>query len=121
MVEKTWNTSLRIMYELPVDTHRYFVEAMSDTKHVRTLLYERFVGFLDQIEKSPKNLPKQLLETIRLDVRSITGRNIKRLKQKSGGHLYKHHKFGLYVEASKENDWKVKTVKEMTYVDQYLV
>ena len=111
MVEKTWNTSLRIMYELPVDTHRYFVEAMSDTKHVRILLYERFVGFLDQIEKSPKHLPKQLLETIRQDVRSITGRNIKHLEQKSGGQLYKHQKFGLYAEVLKENDWKVKTVK----------
>ena len=83
------------MYELPVDTHCYFVEAVSETKHVRTLLYERFVGFLDQIEKSQKLLPKQLLETIRHDVRSITGRNIKRLEQISGGQLYKHQKFGL--------------------------
>ena len=71
-----------------------------------------FVGFLVQIEKSQKLLPKQLLETIRHDVRSITGRNIKHLEQISGGQLYKHQKFGLYAEVLKENAWKIKTVKE---------
>jgi hypothetical protein len=46
----------------------------------------------------------------------MLGRNIQRLEQKSGGQLYKHQKFGLYAEVLKENDWKVKTVKEITDV-----
>jgi hypothetical protein len=42
MIENTWNTSCRIMYELPLETHRYFVESVSGVPHARKLLYRRF-------------------------------------------------------------------------------
>ena len=71
MVEKSWNTSVRIMFDIPLNTHCYYVEALSETKHVQTLLYGRFLGFVNQIENSQKTLPRQLLETIKNDVRSI--------------------------------------------------
>ena len=38
MMENTWNTSFQIMYQLPVNTHRYFVEAVSEETHARTLV-----------------------------------------------------------------------------------
>jgi hypothetical protein len=33
MLENTWNLSMRIMYDLPVETHRYFVEAVCEKPH----------------------------------------------------------------------------------------
>ena len=121
MVENSWNTSFRVMYELPVDTHRYFVESVSETVHVRTLLYRRFIGFLDQIEHSQKLLPKQLLETIRYDVRSTTGKNLRKLMLKASkseiSQLIKNEKnFGTYAEVLDEDKWKVNLVKELTDV-----
>ena len=34
--EKSWNTSVRIMFDIPLNTHCYYVEALSETKHVQT-------------------------------------------------------------------------------------
>ena len=33
-LEKSWNVSQRIMLDLPRKTHRYFIEPLSDTKHI---------------------------------------------------------------------------------------
>ena len=44
---------------------KYFVEAISEETHVRTLLGRRFLGFIKQIEKS----------------KSITGRNIRKIQK----------------------------------------
>ena len=63
MMENTWNLYFRIMLELPLDTNRYSVESVSEVPHERTLVYKRFLGFVDQIKQSHKSLPKQLLET----------------------------------------------------------
>ena len=121
MIENTWNTSFRIMYELPLETHRYFVESVSGVPHARTLLYRRFLGFVSQIEQSHKSLPKQLLETIQRDTRSTTGRNLRKLmfvaNKDNISLLNKNEeKFGIYTPVLPENKWKVNIVKEMTDV-----
>ena len=35
---KSWNVSIRILFELPRDSHRYFIEPVSNVYHVKTLL-----------------------------------------------------------------------------------
>ena len=121
MMENTWNLSFRIMFELPVDTHRYFVESVSEVPHERTLVYKRFLGFIDQIKQSQKSLPKQLLETIQYNTKSTTGRNLRKLmfiSQKSNINLLNKNdeKFGTYSTVLAENRWKVNLVKEITDV-----
>ena len=109
------------MYELPMNTHRYFVEAVSEETHARTLLYRRFIGFIDQIEKSMKSLPKQLLEVIKRDTRSTTGKNLRKLTLKAKmtklEQLRKYDEnLGTYSEVSNEDKWKIEMVKEITNV-----
>lgn len=117
MLENTWNSSFRIMYELPVDTHRYFVESVSEATHARTLIRRRFLGFINQIEESQKSLPKQLLATIKYDTRSTTGKNLRRLMLVAGksniSHLNKNdEQLRTYYKVLDENRWKVNLVKE---------
>ena len=86
MVYNSWNRSIRIMFDLPLSTHRYFLEHLAGTQHLKAVLIKRFLNFIQQIEKSPKTLPNLLLKTIRRDCRSTTGsnlRNILLLTQKS--------------------------------------
>ena len=121
MLENTWNTSFRIMYELPMNTHRYFVEAVSEETHARTLLYRRFIGFIDQIDKSMKSLPKQLLEVIKRDTRSTTGKNLRTLTLKAKMTKFEQlrkydENLGTYFKVSNEDKWKVEMVKEITNV-----
>jgi hypothetical protein len=56
MLKNSWNTSVRIMYDLPLQTHRIFIEPVSKCKHLK-----RFLSFLNLIENSKKLVPKQML------------------------------------------------------------
>ena len=40
---------------------------------------KQFLGFIEQIEKSPKKLPKELLQMVKFDMRSTTSYNLRRL------------------------------------------
>ena len=70
MVENTWNVSVRLMLDVPRETHRYLVEPLSNTAHIKQVLIKRFLSFLDQIRKSDKTATMFLLETIHQDARS---------------------------------------------------
>ena len=72
-MESTWNVSIRLMMNLPRETHRRLIEPLSGIKHIKFTLLKRFLSFLQQIKKSTKNAAKFLLDSIYLDTRSITG------------------------------------------------
>ena len=65
------------MLNLPVDTHKYLIEPLSGTPHLRKLLVKRFVSFIKQIESSDKIAAKDLLRVIRNDTMSVTGNNLR--------------------------------------------
>ena len=79
---------------------------------------KRFLGFIQQIERSPKMLPNLLLQTIRKDARSTTGsnlRNILLLTQKhDSAKLVPSDISELeYVPIDEENKWKINMVNEL--------
>ena len=119
MMEKSWNTSVRIMYDLPLQTHKYLIEPISETRHLKFVLIDRFLGFLQQIEKSRKHIPKQLLSFIKHDVRSTTGSNLRNILMLTDKHniedVTKDDLQKLEYAPIDENDkWKVNIIKEIT-------
>ena len=119
MVEKSWNTSVRIMFDLPLQTHKYLIEPISETRHLKFVLIDRFLGFLQQIEKSQKHIPKQLLSFIKHDVRSTTGSNLRNIllltDKPSVEDVTRDDLRKLeYAPIDKEDKWKVKFIKEIT-------
>ena len=77
--ERTWNTSMRWMLDLPLTTHSYLIEPLSGSRHLKRILIKRFISFLHQIMNSEKLATKQLLKFIYKDARSITGNNIRNI------------------------------------------
>ena len=75
-VENSWSVSFRLMFNLPRNTHRYFVEPISGIPHIKSTLIKNFLGFINQIENSSKSVAKELLYRIKYDVRSTTGSNL---------------------------------------------
>ena len=43
-LEKTYNRSIRMMLNLPLETHKYLIEHFSGQSHLRFLLYNRFIS-----------------------------------------------------------------------------
>ena len=118
MLEKSWNTSVRVMFGLPFNTHRYFIQPVSGKKHLKNILLSRFLSFLVQIKKTCKKLPGYLLDMIKQDVRSTTGanlRNIMRLvgKDKIEDVEKKDVEEVVYAKVKPEDEWKINMVQEI--------
>ena len=118
MLENTWNVSVRRMFELPYATHRYLVEPVSGHLHLKKILIKRFLSFIRQIRKSEKILPKQLLNVIQNDTRSITGSNIRKIllltKKVKLEEISDKDVEEIETDAIQEEDmWRVDLIKEI--------
>ena len=51
-LEKTYNKAIRIMWNIPLETHRYLIEPISNQSHLKFTLIQRFLGFKGQVERS---------------------------------------------------------------------
>ena len=83
-LEATYNRSIKIMFDLPWATHRYLLEPLTETPHMIRLLIRRYLSFLDKVQQSSKEAPKQLLEIARNDVMTTTGSNLRRIMLLAG-------------------------------------
>ena len=118
MLLNSWNTSFRIMFDLPLSTHRYFVEPVSGKVHLMNMLMKRFLAFLNQIENSKKSIPKKILRYVKNDARSNTGANLRRImllvnKVKVCDVTKKDIDEVKYAEVPPEDEWKVGMVREI--------
>ena len=83
-LEKTWNISQRIMLGIPRNSHRYFIEPLTDTRHITHSLYKRYLQFINNIKSSKKPSLKKMLDVVKSDCRSNTGRNLRKLMKRLG-------------------------------------
>ena len=74
-LEASYNRSIKIMMDLPMATHRYLIEPLSDRKHLRKVFVKRFFTMIQSIIKSTKPILKMILSAIKYGARSVTGRN----------------------------------------------
>ena len=107
------------MYDLPIKTHRNLIEPVSQAKHFKFVLLEWFFGFLNQVQKSKKQVPKQLLNFIANDVRSTTGSNLCNLllltsKDTIEEITSEDIKKLKYHQIDENEIWKVNFIKELT-------
>ena len=117
-LEKSWNVSMRIMLGIPRNSHRYFVEPLSDTKHIMFSLFKRYIKFVDSIASSSKMALKKMLSTIRYDCRSNTGQNLRKLMLIAGKSSVidlKKEDFDnlIYNEIPVGDEWKIKISEEI--------
>ena len=121
MLENTWNRSIRLMFDVPNQTHRYFIVPISDHCHLRSILVKRFLNFIDSIKKSSKDIISNLFQCICFDVRSTTGSNLREIMLS----VNKDNVLDLepndsrkvkYNEAKEEDKWRIDIVKELIEV-----
>ena len=49
---KSWNTAMKIVWELPFATHTRFLESLSPVPHLESVLTGRYLGFLNNFLRS---------------------------------------------------------------------
>ena len=72
-IEVSYNKSIKHMRNLHYAAHRCLIEPLSNEKHIKLVLIQRFISFMDQIEKSGKSALRMLKHEAMKDVRSTTG------------------------------------------------
>ena len=117
-LEKTWNISQRLMLGLHRETHRYFIEPVSDTRHIIFHLHKRFLTFVTNLRKSKKRPMRILCRTVLGNCRSTTGRNFRNLMLRYNAGTLKEltcrlMKKATYKEASENDLWKIEAVKDL--------
>ena len=68
-----------MMMNLPLETHKYLIEPLSEQTHLRFLLYKRFLSFRQKILNSSKEILKHVLHICENNCGSVTGSNLRRL------------------------------------------
>ena len=120
--ESVYNRSIKIMYDVPWETHRFFLEPLSGCPHISRILVKRYMSFIDSIRNSKKLALRQLFMVIKNDTRLTTGWNLRFIMMKTGKNRiddlnHKNIDFDYHL-VKKDEEWKIGFVKELTDVKQ---
>ena len=112
---------MRKLLRLPFNTHRYFLEPISQSTHVRHLFYSRFLKFTDSLRLCQKANVRNLYQILKHDCRSNIGLNLRKILLLSGKSRIKDItpdgiKGLVYVSILSLDHWKIKIVKEIQEV-----
>lgn len=118
-LEKSWNTSQRIMFALPRTTHRYLIEPLSGRPHIVRSIWKRFLKFTRNIAQSRKTVLRNAFKTVQHDCRSITGRNLRKIMLSTNHDVYNKADFEFdsknipYYKLPDCESWRIVLAKEI--------
>ena len=117
-VISSYNRSMKIMYDLPWETHRYFIEPLTGLTHVSNTLLNRYISFIRKLKTLKKQSVQELFETACCDVRTTTGHNIRWVMSVLDVHtmdrLLCSSSIDFEYQRIKEEDkWKVACLREL--------
>ena len=73
---RSWNTAVKIIWDLPYATHTKLLEEICPVPHLESLLYSRYIGFADSISNSNKGILRLLFSNCAYNWQSVTGQNL---------------------------------------------
>ena len=113
----TYNRSVKIMFDIPWATHRFFIEPLTGREHVSRMLVRRYMAFIDKIRSSSKTTLKQLLDVVKGDVRLTTGHNLRTMMILANKNSIEELNVGNvdfeYLRVEENDEWKINIVKEL--------
>ena len=114
----SWNVCVRILFDLPRETHRYLIEPISESLHVKTMLCSRFVTFHNSLCNSSKFSIRLLSNLCKDDRRTVLCRNLNNIANDCqidvndlNKHLVKSRLKFCTVQA--EDAWRIPILKEL--------
>ena len=78
---KSWNITIRQIFNLEWSTHRYLIEHISGCLHLKVMLVSRYITFYKTLISSSKIRVSFLSRLIENDIRTVLGRTLQSIKQ----------------------------------------
>ena len=71
------------MFEIPKETHCWMVEELSHGKHARTMIFSRYIKFIDSLVNNKRPTIRSLFKIVSKSVLSVTGSNMRYIMMKT--------------------------------------
>ena len=116
-IHVTWNVMIRNVFNLPMRTHRYLIEPISQTPHLMSMLTNRFIKFYNSLYSSDKLVINNLRWLQERDMRSTFGCNIMQLCLSAGtfNPLHLRKNMFKYKNIPDTELWRVNILKEILW------
>ena len=113
-----WNKCIRSVFKLPFATHRYLIEPLSGSFHLKTMLISRFHKFYTSLLNNVKPSIQNLLSYQINDVRSDFGSNVHYMLLNCAANDISNFNKNDFPYRSINNDdiWRVSVIKELMSV-----
>ena len=118
---KSWNVSIRNIFNVPYTTHRYLIEPMSGCPHPKTMLSSRYVKFTQSLISCSKPSVAYLARLVRNDNRTLMGRTLSKISRETN--VAKAvltstivSKAMLYFPVPDDQLWRVEILQELLNV-----
>ena len=117
-LEKTYNRAIRMIWDIPITSHRYLIEPLSEEAHLKFVFLKIFLNFKTQVYNSPKGNLKFLYSICSNDCRSTTGRNLRKIMllcEKNSIYCLESNDLRnlQYFPVPKEEVWRLDLIKEL--------
>ena len=117
-LEKSYNISVRHMYNLPRETHRYIIEPITEKMHLKLVLIKRFLQFREQVFRCPKAIIRNLYNIFQYDASSLTGSNLRKIMLMCEKNSIKNVEVLdieklVYFECPEKEVWRISLINEL--------
>ena len=111
MVYNSWSVSVRKMFRVDRATHRYMIEPLSKSLHVKTSLLKRFQKFQESLQYTGKRAARFVCHVLKEDCRSTFGKNSRILRL----HLQTYGPLGIlqFFPTPKNESWRLDVMKDL--------
>ena len=82
-LNRSWNTAVQIIWNLPHPTHTRFLESLCPVPHLEAVLFSKYVWFIHNLKNSSRGALKILFKACVSNLNTVTGQNIGFLLSKS--------------------------------------
>lgn len=116
----SWNILVRIVFNVP----RYFIEELSNCKHIMSIIFQRYLGFMSSLLNSKKHCLSALARLVLNDEGSLSSQNIETISKKAD------LKYILtlspkvvadavvYSEVPAEEEWRIDLLRELIAIQR---
>ena len=120
-IYSTYNIMVRSIFSLPRESHRFYIEEVSESCHVKVLLASRLVKFQDMLLQSERPAIQLLAKINQYDCRTRFGSNLVQIAKQcavdptdlSSYIVRENMKF---QKAPPDDEWKIPIVMELIQV-----
>ena len=113
----SWNRMIRNTWNVPNATHRYLIENISNSNHIKLCIFKRYLTFINSLKTSKKKCLASLANLVTKDKHSITCQNLDYISNECNLDAHNANPCEVlqseYHEVPADKVWRVETIKEL--------